>query len=117
MSHHSSGRRHRHPAREVTLLRWVVLGGSSLIGLGLLLALVGVASTQRPASFGSTLLVMLIAVLAVAFLSGLLLGTGRFAATIFNTLKLYSGATELKATAQRREHQRHAGESVRFSPR
>jgi len=112
MSHHSSGRRHRHHAREIALLRWVIVGGSSLIGFGLLLALVGVASTQRSPSFGGTLLVLTIAVLAVLFLSGLLLGTGRFAATIFNTLKLYSGHSALKESVERTTQARHARESL-----
>lgn len=90
-----------------------------MIGFGLLLALVGVASGQRaqPVSFGGTLLVLIIAVLAVLFLSGLLLGTGRLAATIFNTLKLYSAHAELKVSARRRDQLRHASESLQFSPR
>lgn len=104
---------------EAALLRWVILGGSSLIGIGLLFTLFGVASGQRaqPVSFGGTLLVLIIAVLAVLFLSGLLLGTGRLAATIFNTLKLYSGHSALKASVLRSAQFRHERTPPSFAPR
>ena len=114
MSHHSSGRRHRHHAKEDALLRWVVFGGSSLIGFGLLLALFGVASTQRaqPVTLGGTGLVLVLAVLAVLFLAGLFLNTGRLAATVFNTLKLYAAQTALKQSLERSAQLRHRREST-----
>ena len=78
------------------------------------MVLFGVASAQRaqPVTLGGTGLVLVLAVLAVLFLSGLFLQTGRIVATVFNTFKLYAGHTALKESLERSAQLRHNRELI-----
>lgn len=110
MSHHSSRRKSRHRSRQVRFLKQLIIAGGSLLGLGLLIVFLALASGQenQPRTSGGTFGLLLLALLAAIFLSALSLGVGRLAATIFNVLKLYSGYTKLKEAATQQPLRRSA---------